>query len=158
MNKGTISVLSMFMGVMAGVWISGKIERSKRKKAEAMSGKFTALFHMMNQWVKIKQEGKNLSNYFEVNQYKRVAIYGMSYVGGTLVRELMGTETDVVYGIDKRVFGTNMGIDVVSPDEILDNVDVIIVTAINFFDEIAEKLREKVDCPVISIEDILFQV
>ena len=43
-------------------------------------------------------------------------------------------------------------------DDDLENVDAIVVTAITFFDEIAEKLEEKVNCPVISLEDILYEV
>ena len=37
-------------------------------------------------------------------------------------------------------------------------VDAIVVTAITFFDEIKEKLSEKIDCPIISLEDILYEV
>jgi hypothetical protein len=37
-------------------------------------------------------------------------------------------------------------------------VDAIVVTAITFFDEIEEKLSEKIDCPIISLDDILYEV
>lgn len=56
---------------------------------------------MMNQWVKVKQEGKNLSQYFEANNYKNIAIYGMSYAGETLEDELKNTNTCVKYSIEK---------------------------------------------------------
>lgn len=55
----------------------------------------------MNQWVKIKQEGKNLSEYFEESWYKRIAIYGMNYAGETLVDELKDIGITIAYGIDK---------------------------------------------------------
>ena len=45
-----------------------------------------------------------------------------------------------------------------TPDDELEPVDVIVVTAIYYFDEIEDMLSEKVDYPVISLEDILYEV
>ena len=112
----------------------------------------------MNQWVKVKQEGKKLSTYFEQNGYKKIAIYGMSYAGETLVDELKDTGIEIVYGIDKRADSLYADIDIISIDDLRDDVDAIVVTAITFFDEIEEMLSEKVDCPIISLEDILYEV
>lgn len=158
MKKGTISALSILIGVMIGIAVIGKVDQSKLKRAEKTSGKFMALFHMMNHWVKDRQNGKNLSVYFKENNYKRIAVYGMSYVGETLLQELKGTEVEVSYGIDKKARLINSDIDIVSPDEILDNVDVVVVTVVDYFDEIKEMLKEKIKCPIISIEDIVFEV
>ncbi len=36
-------------------------------------------------------------------------------------------------------------------------VDAIVVTAITFYDEIKEELSRKIDCPIISLEDILYE-
>jgi hypothetical protein len=49
-------------------------------------------------------------------------------------------------------------VDVVTMDDDLEEVDAIVVTAITFFDEIEEKLSAKIDCPIISLEDILYEV
>lgn len=46
----------------------------------------------------------------------------------------------------------------VTPDCYLDTVDAIVVTSITFFEEIEEMLKEKVDCPIISLDDILYEV
>lgn len=158
MKKGAISVLSALAGALAGAGAMGKTEGDKRKKAEKLSGKFSAMFHMMNQWVKVKQEGKNLSSFFERNGYKKIAVYGMSYVGETLLGELRDTGIEVAYGIDKRVLSSRLGIQIVTPDNLPGGVDAIVVTAIDFFDEIEEMLKEKVKCPILSIEDIVFEV
>ena len=37
-------------------------------------------------------------------------------------------------------------------------VDSVVVTAITFFDEIEEQLLQKMDCPILSLEDILYEV
>lgn len=158
MKKGVVSVLSMLVGVVAGAGTIGKFKGDKLNRAQKMSSKHLALFLMMNQWVKVKQEGKNLSKYFEDNGYKRIAIYGMSYAGETLVDELKNTNIEVIYGIDKRADSLYADIDIISIDDSLEEVDAVVVTAITFFDEIEEKLTEKLDCPIISLEDVLYEV
>ena len=37
-------------------------------------------------------------------------------------------------------------------------VDAIVVTAIVFYEDIKRQLREKANCPVISLEDILYDM
>lgn len=158
MKKPVISLVSALAGVAAGAGTVGKIQGDKLKKARWMSSKHLALFLMMNQWVKVKQEGKSLASYLEKNGYKKIAIYGMSYAGETLVNELWGTHVEVAYGIDKKADSIYADVDVISVDDIMEPVDAVVVTAITFFDEIEEMLSEKVDCPIISLEDILYEV
>lgn len=158
MKKGVISVLSTLAGTMLGAGVVGKITSENTNRAKSMSGKHLELFLMMNQWVKVKQEGKNLASYFEKNGYKKIAIYGMSYAGETLLAELKETDITVVYGIDKNAASIYIDVDIMSMEDDLDPVDAVVVTAITFFDEIADQLSEKIDCPIISLEDILYEV
>lgn len=97
-----------------------------------MSDKHLALFLMMNQWVKVKQEDKNISEYFEENNIKRIAIYGMSYVGERLIEELKVSNIEVAYGIDREAKALNMDVEVVTLDDDLKEVDAVVVTAITF--------------------------
>lgn len=158
MNKGVIGVLSSLVGAGVGAVATGKVMGDKANQWQQMSDKHLALYLMMNQWVKIKQEGKNLSEYFEKNNYKNIAIYGMSYAGETLIDELRGTGICIKYGIDKNADRIYSDIDIVSMESDLEDVDAVVVTAITFFDEIEAKLSEKIDCPIISLEDILYEV
>ena len=158
MKKSIVSILSLLTGAAIGGGVVGKKLSLKSKKSKGYADKHLALFLMMNQWVKVKQEDKKLSTYFEQNGYKKIAIYGMSYAGETLVDELKETGIEIVYGIDKRADSLYADIDIISIDDLQDDVDAIVVTAITFFDEIEEMLSEKVDCPIISLEDILYEV
>lgn len=160
MKKSIISVLSAVTGAVAGAAIGagtvGKITGESLEKMQQMSNKHLALFLMMNQWVQVKQEGKNLSDYFEKKGYKKIAIYGMSYVGETLLNELKGSEIEVVYAIDKNSNQISADVSIVSVDDYLEEVDAIVVTAISFFDEIEETLSTKLHCPILSLEDIIY--
>ena len=158
MKKIIISVLSGLTGAVVGAGAVGKVTATSIDKVKNMSDKHLALFLMMNQWVKVKQEGKNLSDYFEKNSYKKIAIYGMSYAGETLIDELKDSNIIVAYTIDKNADSIYSDIDIVAIEDDLKPVDAIVVTAITFFDEIEEKLSAKIDCPIISLEDILYDI
>lgn len=162
MKKSAIGVLSLLTGAAAGVaaGVVGveKKARDKINDGYKLADKHLSLYLMMNQWVRVKQEGKHLASYFEKNGYKEIAVYGMSYAGETLVEELKGSNITVKYGIDKNAAKIYADFDVVAPEEELESVDAIVVTSITFFEEIEEALSEKVSCPVISLEDVLYQV
>lgn len=158
MKKKITSILAAVIGAAAGAAAVGKLSVDNSRRIQTMSDKYLALFLMMNQWVKVKQEGKCLVEFFEKKGYKRIAIYGMSYAGETLANELKNTDVEVVYGIDKNVDSVYSNVDIVSVEDDLKPVDAIVVTAITFFNEIEEQLAQKVKCPILSLEDILYEV
>ena len=162
MKKGIIGVLSLLtgaaVGAAAGAVSAGKNAGEKINSRQELADKHLALYLMMNQWVKIKQENKSIPEYLERNGYKEVAVYGMNYAGETLYNELDGSGVKVKYAIDRNADQKYADVDVISPEADLPDVDAIIVTAITFFDEIEEKLAEKISCPILSLEDILYEV
>ncbi len=158
MKKWILSSLAAAMGVLAGTGITGSLMEKSIKKNRDMSDKHLALFLMMNEWVKVKQAGKNLAEYFEKNGYKRIAVYGMSYAGETLLDELSESDIEVAYAIDKNAESIYLDIETVTLDAELQEVDAVVVTAITFYDEIEKKLKEKIKCPIVSLEDILYKI
>lgn len=158
MKKGVISLISALGGTAAGALGVNKMMEKKVNDWKQMSDKHFALFQMMNQWVRVKQEGKNLVSYFEAKGCKKVAIYGMSYAGETLIEELKGSGIRAAYGIDKNADRIYADIDVFSMEDNLPQADAVVVTAITFFEEIEEELSVKLECPIISLEDILYEI
>lgn len=158
MKKGTVSIISAILGAAAGAGAVGKTMETNARKAQNMSDKHLALFIMMDQWVKVKQEGKNLAEYFERENYKTIAVYGMSYAGERLCEELKNSGITIKYAIDKNAASLYSDIDIISPEDVLEEVDAIVVTPIFFMTEIEEMLSKKVNCPIISLEDILYEI
>ena len=158
MKKGIISALSGIVGAGVGVGVTGKMLGKLLNKQSELAEKHLALYMLMNQWVQVKQEGKSLVSYFEANGYKNIAIYGMHFVGQTLCKELECSSICIKYAIDKNADNVFADFDVITMEDDLAEVDAVIVTPIYYFDEIEEQLEEKVDCPIISLEDILYEV
>lgn len=157
-KKSMLFFTSTVIGAVVGSWFTLEKEVSKRVDIKELSDKHLALFLMMNQWVKIKQRGKCLSDYFEANQYRKIAIYGISFAGETLIDELKGTGIQVAYGIDKSANLIHADVDVFTMEDNLGEVDAVVVTAVTFFNEIEEKLADKFNCPILSLEDILYEI
>lgn len=158
MKKRFLTVLTAVTGAAAVAIGTKRAFKKKLNEVQQYSSKHLALYLMMNQWVKVKQANKDIPAYLAKQGYKKAAIYGMNYVGQTLYEELKDSEIVVAYAIDKKADDIFVPVDILSPDDSLPEVDVIIVTAITFFDEIEELLIQKTDADIISMEDILYEV
>lgn len=158
MKKGIISIVSAIAGVATGAGVTAKQITKETKRQKELADKHLSLYLMMNQWVKVKQENKSIADYLEKNGYREIAIYGMNYVGETLLNELAGSGVKVKYAIDRNADNIYTDVDIVAPDASMEKVDAVIVTPITFFDEIEKMLSEKTDCPILSMEDILYEV
>lgn len=155
MKKCIIAILSSLGGAAVGVLAAKNSEKKKIKEILAMSDKHLTLFLMMERWIQVKQRGKSLVEYMKRNNYKTIAIYGMSYAGRRLLDEFENSNIIVKYAIDKRAGELCERVAIVSPNGKLDPVDAVIVTSIYFIDEIREELCPKICCPILSLGNIL---
>lgn len=158
MKRSNIFATSLLVVMVMGLCVMKKTLVKQLKQERELSDKHLALFLMMDQWVCIKQENKNLSEYLKKKNYNTIAIYGMSYAGKRLLEELRESNIYVKYGIDRNADNMYLDIDVVSPEAFLEKVDAVIVTSIFFISEIEKQLADKLSCPILSLEDILYEI
>ena len=127
-------------------WLCERIERISKN------------YHTLRKWFELKQDNKNIALYFQKNGYYTIAIYGMSDLGVYLWKELENSGVQVLYGIDRRAEQLKINLPVLQIEDNLPEVDIIIVTAVYFFNMIDDALRKKVNCSVLSLEDVLYSV
>ena len=137
-------------GIAVGYSI-GKTNSSE----EEMKNKMLKYYVTLNNWIGKKQKNINLSSYFEKMGYNSVAIYGMKEVGERLYEELKDTKTEVKYAVDQNAESIYADIDVYSPDDDLPEVDVIVVTATYYYNSILNNIKDKISCPIISLDDVI---
>ena len=157
MNKLVSNGLSCVVGTITGTVTTGTKLNNIIEKKQQEKEKFRIMYQMMESWFRLKLEGKNIEDYFNAYGYKHIAIYGMGDIGKNLLADLRNSSVKVDYAIDKVVTNTE-DIRVVSPEEKLEKVDAIVVTAIAYFDDINDNLSSKTDCPIISLEDIIYEM
>lgn len=158
MKKSLITLLSTIAGAVAGAALSGILSEKTNKKTNEKIDKFRIYYNMLNQWLVLKQENKSIESYFTNNEYKTIAIYGMGEMGNRLYEDLKDTEIKVRYAIDKNAGTTYSKIELKDIGDELEIVDVVIVTAVFAFDEIQELIADKFDCPIISLEEVIYEV
>lgn len=161
MKKSVIAVVSGLIGGATTAALIKNIAKDAIEEKSNKADKFKSYYTMLNQWLCIKQKNCNLAEYFKKNNYNRIAIYGLGEMGNRLIEELKGTEVEVIYGMDKDIDGILCDITAYSLDDVeqvLEKPDVVVVTAIFAYDEIKDKLSQKLEAEIVSLEDVVFEV
>ena len=160
MGIASHSVVALAGGIAGAVGTYHTQVKNKNielKRIQNDAEKMHEFYTLLLRWIRIHQEGKNAVSYFEKHSYKSVAIYGMKELGESLLYELENTSINVEYGIDQNAESVYVPVDVYKPNDELRPVDVIVVTAVHYFDEIEEDLRKRVNCPIVSLEDVVWE-
>lgn len=147
----------MIVGILS-VLVTKTVMEKKVNKEHQMSEKHLTIVKVFNRWMRNKQEKKEIVKYLEQQGYQSIAIYGMSFLGERLLDELKGSGIIVKYAIDRNAENIRSKVKVKNLADELPEVDAIIVTAVYFFEEIKETISQKVNCPIISLEDIVYEV
>jgi len=143
-------------GLLSGVYIFRRMARLVDKEARKAHNNLE-LAYAMSQWVAVKQEGKNLSAALEKRGIKTIAIYGMADIGEHFYQEVKDSGIKVAYGIDQKAKDMFAPIPLYTPNEELPPVDAIVVTPLNYYDEIENTLTAHVKYPILSIQDLMFE-
>lgn len=157
MKKKTIG-MSLMSGIAIGIMVSIIFINKKLEQKVKKINKFRDYYNMLNRWIMLRQEGKTLEEYFIDSSYKTIAIYGMGEMGNRLYDELKDSKIEVKYAVDENAESIYSDIKVISKEEEYVDVDVMVVTAIFAFDDIKEKLKNKVKFPIISLDDVVYQI
>lgn len=118
-------------------------------------------YHILIRWIELMQKEKKIAEYFEQNEYQTVAVYGMKEIGILLCTELKQEKIDIRYAIDKNaelINNDSLDIEILKPSTEMPKVDIIIVTAIHYFDSIYMELRKLTEAEIVSIVDVLWAI
>ncbi len=155
MKKWMKYMIWWMCGCAAGACFIARQYKKYITKLQNLSDKHLRLFLLMCRWVEQKQKGKNIPDYLIRHGYASIAIYGMNYTGERLLREMRDSQVRVLYAIDRNADEIYSETEIVTMDEEWLPVDAIVVTPVCSFCEIRKQLSGKVDCPVLSLEEIL---
>ena len=117
----------------------------KYNQSRALNDKYEEMLMLMDQWIANLEDDKSVIHFFEIKKYKKIAVYGTSWLSRRLQKELECT--------DELVFDKN------SIESIKDcDVDVIVVTSLYYFYETQMNLEKLTDIPIVSIGKIVFMM
>ena len=150
-----VCVISLTLGFLLAYLLFYYSYLSKRIQKQNNLEKFIEYYFLLVLWIRKKQKGKRISEYLLNNGISRIAIYGMKEIGELLYDDLRGSSISVEYIIDKDADSIFSDIRIVTPEKELDDVDMIIVTPVFYYDEINNSLKNKIDTRIISLKDLL---
>lgn len=127
-------------------------------KTEKELEKFRNYTRILEQWIAVKQISIPFASWFEENHFHKIAVYGLGRIGQLFVNELTDSNVEICYGIDKGLIADISNLKVIKPEDEFGEVDLIVVTAMAEFQVIKKRLRQKINCPVVSLEDIIYEL
>lgn len=143
---------------LCGIYEIGKKGYRVCTKERTAKEKNRMLMQLFVKWMENREQGKSIASYLEELGIRKIAIYGMSDAGKKLYSELKKSDIDVAYAIDRRYIEFDEQLEIVTLQDSLREVDAIVVTAISEYGDILENLRTKVNCEIISLEQIVYEL
>ena len=121
--------------------------------------KYSNYYVLLDYWLKLLEDGKELSIFFSNRKYKNIAIYGLGVLGKHLKKQLENTDINVIYVVDsgnveydKKIFNLKKKVNE------LPKVDVIVVTPLLEYETIKDYLNKEVFCDIVSLEEVILSI
>ena len=106
----------------------------------------------------MKESNSDMYCFFHKYGIRKIIIYGYNILGKHLIEELRNSDIEVCAVVDKKV-DCFAGESIASIKKIeFNDVDAVVVTAVNYFGEIYENLKEITSCRIINFEQILTDI
>lgn len=141
-----------------------KIDKYKKKVVSECKQKkyFQLYFELLIQWKQLEQNGISVAQKIYRDGYRKIAVYGMKKIGWVVCNDLLSAGIDVAYAIDKdadalayNAYSDIPDVKLCLPDDTLEEVDLIIVTAIQSYQEIRSSLMVKYPYKIVSLKEII---
>ena len=135
-----------------------KIETKLLRKSEEDTARLYEFKALLLRWIRINNDDNSIGKYLYAEGYSSVAVYGFGEIGRELVYELKKEKMDVKCIIDKQADQIKSDLLVVDPKADIPKSDLVIVTVLYCYDEIEEYLSKKMNCPIISLDDLVCDI
>lgn len=149
---------SIYAGILNEHWkeFIGKEESGKNQLYKKYK-RVEAQYNLLNQWMTLQESGVTLETLLLARGYQKIAIYGMANMGKHMYHALKSSSIEICYGMDQSLSGQYEAMMVKKPDEMVEPVDAMIVTAIMEYEHIKEQLEKKLTFPIVSLEEIFYE-
>lgn len=127
-------------------------------KWKEMANKNHYIICLLSRMLHLKQQGIKIEKFFIKSGYKKIVIYGMGFLGQRFYDEMKESSVEIVGVVDKnsKVI-LDQGSIYSSVEDLSENADVIVITAITYFHEIKKEIRKTSLIPIISLEEVVNQ-
>ncbi len=109
---------------------------------------------LLVKWLHLTYSGKTIYNYLSKHNYNKIGVYGLNDIGVLLCDEL---NDKLLYAMDVKANYMNIDIEapLYDPNDDLPESDLIIIAVVNYYKSVKEQLKNRVNCPIVSLMDII---
>jgi len=157
MKLRRMMICAVFLGAgfFGGSLLAVYIKDKEIKKWFKICQKDERMLKVYSYWLMHKGSYAEYLNRLGV---RKVIVYGIGYLGKSLVDELNDSNVKILYALDRNPAETVSGLKIVTPTAIKEGADMVIITAIANFKEIKKEIEKYVNCPIVSIEDVVYRI
>lgn len=133
--------------------------RDSLTKYEYIIEKDNRILRLYERWLRNNVNGNIVTDFLNSNGFTNVAIYGFGTLGRSLCNILEKSEIRICCIIDKNKEKLELLSKYIfkSPQEDIKviSADALIITAICDYDEVYRDMRDKIECPIFLLEDLV---
>lgn len=147
------------LGIVIGKSLQKHCGKTYQRQLKSYGEKWFEYFQLLNRWMAVKSERKQIADFFHREGIHTIAVYGVGDFANRLSEELRNTNIRILYGIDRDVSCTNSKIETLySLDDGWPEVDAIVITPFLWADDIEKDIRQKCSCRLISLDTIIYSM
>ena len=155
---------AFFSGLISGILIRDAVSESKEKKEIEFHDRFLDGFDILNKWMYMKQHGYELGEFLSNQGISKIAVYGECELCDRIIDDLDGSDVQIKMVLDKS--GIQLaGYDIPcysledagnnSKLEELNDLDMVIVAIVNFYDAVKRGINDVSNVKVISFKEVI---
>ena len=121
--------------------------------------RFKMYYNMMKSWTMLKQQKRNVCTYLLQHGYRRIAVYGLGVHGHMFYQEFQAAGVSCAFAVD-RLNQEKMKqekIPVFGIEETWPDCDLMVITVVDKYYEIFNKIKEKLSCPIVSLYEVVVE-
>ena len=116
---------------------------------------FRAMFMVYDRWMQLENHKEDISELLSKCGYRKIAIYGIGYIGKQLVSRLYKLKDINLYAIDQNAEYITLDLPVKRLEEFQEDVDLVIVTPLKGVEEIVRNLKCRGIEKVLTVGELL---
>lgn len=119
---------------------------------------YFATAQCFDRWMELRERNIRVSDYLKRYDITQVAVYGYGMLGKHLIGELEEQNIKIAYIIDRDYRKQSLRYEIRNPQDNLPQVDAIIVTVVDEFDNIYQSLKSRVNSKFFSLFEIVSEL
>lgn len=152
MKKKIVDIASILLAIVGTRYWDKKILDNRNAQLNLLRMQRDILDH----WLTMKERMVSLDFYLKKIDCKKIGIYGLSLLGNHLYEELHHSEyVTKLVGIDQADIYDNFEMELVKPGEPLDDIELVIVTAISDYSAVESLLKTCYAGKIMSIQQVI---